>query len=120
MQPILFLIEYFFIVHELDTWSRDLNFDFTLKDCLFGGVKLVKNAHPNIYTCSGYGIGFHVPSEFSLPDDSVGKNFVIFWVDMSSSVQIDNKKKNILYVILCYQQKLNIQIISQDQIENFV
>ena len=29
----------FFIVYELDTWSPDLNSDFTLKDCLFGGVK---------------------------------------------------------------------------------
>ena len=29
----------FFIVYELDTWSRDLNSDFTLNDCWFGGVK---------------------------------------------------------------------------------
>ena len=28
----------FFIVYELDTWSGDLNTDFILKDCLFGGV----------------------------------------------------------------------------------
>lgn len=32
------------IVYELDTWSRDLNTDFTLTDCLFGTVKLTKNA----------------------------------------------------------------------------
>ena len=25
-----------YIVHELDTWSRDLNTGFTLGDCLFG------------------------------------------------------------------------------------
>ena len=30
--------------YELDTWSQDLNFDFTLKDCLFEGIKLAKNA----------------------------------------------------------------------------
>ena len=29
-----------FIDYELDTWSQDLNSDFTLKDCLFGGVNL--------------------------------------------------------------------------------
>ena len=40
-------IIYFFIVFELDTWSRDLNSDFTLKDCLFGGVKLAKYADPD-------------------------------------------------------------------------
>ena len=34
----------FFIVYEWDEWSRDLNFDFTLKNSLFGGVKLAKNA----------------------------------------------------------------------------
>ena len=36
-----------FIVYELDTWSLNLNTDFTLKDCLFGSVKLTKNADPN-------------------------------------------------------------------------
>ena len=35
-------------------------------------------------------------SEFSLPDDSVGKNVIIFGVDMSSSVHTDNKKKDTL------------------------
>ena len=37
----------FFIVYELDTWSRYLSSDFTLKDCLFGGVKLAKNSDPD-------------------------------------------------------------------------
>ena len=36
-----------FIVYELHIWSRDLNFDFTPKDCLFGGVKLAKKADPD-------------------------------------------------------------------------
>ena len=31
----------------------------------------------------------------SLPDGSMGKNVIIFGVDMSSSVHIDNKEKNI-------------------------
>ena len=38
-----------FIVFNLDRWSRDLNTDFTLKDCLFGAVKLTKNADPDKY-----------------------------------------------------------------------
>ena len=33
--------------------------------------------------------------EFSLPDSCIGKN-VIFGIDMSSSVHIDNKVKDIL------------------------
>ena len=36
----------FFIAYELDAWSRNLNSDFTLKKCLFEGVKLAKNADP--------------------------------------------------------------------------
>ena len=59
----------------------------------------------------------------------IGKN-VIFEVDMNSSGHIDNKEKDILILgkgpinglddTMCYQQKLNIQLIFQDQIENFV
>ena len=85
-----------FIAYELDTWSRDLNTDFTLKDCLFGVVKLTKNADRDKYVYAGYGIGFDLRWEFSLPGGSIGKNVVIFGVDMSSSVHIDNKEKDIL------------------------
>ena len=38
-----------FIVHELDRWSQDLNTDFTLKDYVFGALKLTKNADPDKY-----------------------------------------------------------------------
>ena len=78
----------FFIAYELDTWSRDLNSNFTLKHCLFGGVKLGENADPNKCVYSGYGNGFDVCSIFSL-----FSHFFIFGVYMSSSVHIDNKSK---------------------------
>ena len=42
-----------FIVYELNRWSGDLNTDFTLKDCLFGSVKLTKNADPDKCKYSG-------------------------------------------------------------------
>ena len=43
-----------------DTWSRDLNTDFTLRNCLFGTMKL--NANPDKF---GYGsIGFDARSKF--------------------------------------------------------
>ena len=48
----------FFIVYELDTWSRDLISYFTLKECLLGGAKLSKNADPDKYVHTGFGIGF--------------------------------------------------------------
>ena len=47
-----------YIVYELNIWSQDLNAEFTLKNCLFGAVKLTKNANPNKHSYSGYGIGF--------------------------------------------------------------
>ena len=72
------------------------NSNFTLKDCLFGGVKLAKNADPDKCIYSGYNIVFYLRSEFSLPDGRVGKNVIIFQVHMSSSVHIDNKGKDIL------------------------
>ena len=67
-----------------------------MKDCLFGGVKLAKNADPDKYVYSGYGIGFDSRSVFSIPHGSMGKNVTIFEIDMSSSVHVNNKKKDIL------------------------
>ena len=84
-----------FIVYELDIWSRDSNTDFTLKDCLFGAVNVTKNVDPDKYVYTGYRIGFDSRSALSLPDGSIGKNVIIFGVDISSSVHIDNKKKYI-------------------------
>ena len=117
----------FLIVYELDTQSQDLDSDFTLKDSLFGGFKLAKNADPNKYIYTGYGIGFNSHSEFSLHDGSMGKKVITSGVDMSSSVHIDNKKKDILILGFHPTQGFHdttltaeAQLIFQDQIENFV
>ena len=84
-----------FIVYELDRWSQDLNAKFTLKDCLFGAVKLTKNADSNKYSYSGCGIGFDSRSLFSIPNFDWGKNAIIVGVD-SSSVHANNENKDIL------------------------
>ena len=60
-----------FIVYELDTWSQDLNTEFALLGCLFGTVKLTKNADKDKYKYSGYGVEFDSCSEFSLLDSSL-------------------------------------------------
>ena len=88
-----------FIAYELDAWSQDVNAEFTLKGCLSGSVKITKNADPDKYSYSGYGIGFDSRSLFSIPNFDWGKNVVIFGVDMSSSVHIDNKNKDILILV---------------------
>ena len=82
-----------FFINELDTWPRDLNSDFILRDCLFGGVTLTESADPDIYIYTCYSFRFDLRSTFSLPGSSMGKNDSIFGADMSSSVHIDNKKK---------------------------
>ena len=96
-----------FIVYELDTWSQYLNADFTLKDCLFGAVKITKNAGPDKYVYTAYGTGFDSRSEFPLPDGSMGKNGTIFGADISSSVHIGNKGKDILILVFGPAQGLD-------------
>ena len=70
-------------------------FRFYFKGLLIS-VKLAKNADPDKYVYCGYSIGFILRSLFSLPNFDSGKNIVIFRVDMSSPVHIDNKKKDVL------------------------
>ena len=83
----------FSIIYDIDTWSRDLNSKFNLRNCLFGGVKLATNADPDKYIYSGYGMRFNSRSEFSFPDGSMGKNVLTFGVDMNSSSILIIKEK---------------------------
>ena len=63
---------------------------------MLGGIKLSKNADADKYVYSGYGIEFDSRSLFSLTNFALGKNVIIFGVDLSTSVPIDNKKKRYL------------------------
>ena len=60
-----------------------------LGNCLFGAVKLTKHEY------SGYGIGFDRKRSYS-NGNKVGRNVIIFGVDMRSSSHIDNKEKGTL------------------------
>ena len=84
-----------YIVYDLES-NLNYNPDFTLENCLFGGVKITKNTDVDKYKYSGYGIGFDGKGVFTHPTGSFGNNAIIFGVDMSSSVHIDNKGKDIL------------------------
>ena len=84
-----------YIVYELRPSSSHIS-DPTLKNCLFGTVTLTKSADIDKYKYSGYGIGFDRRERFSFPGGEFGQNVVIFGADMSSSIHIDNKGKNIL------------------------
>ena len=83
-----------YIVYDLE--SNLNNFDPTLKNCLFGTVKLTKNNDIDKYNYGAYGIGFDSGATFLFSDDSFGENVIILGADMSISVHANNKINNIL------------------------
>ena len=84
-----------YIVYDLQS-NLNHNPDFTLENCLFGAVRVTKNTDVDKYKDSGYGIGFDGKRVFTHPAGSFGDIAIIFGVDMSSTVHIDNKGKDIL------------------------
>ena len=118
-----------YIVYEI---SKSINIsDYPiLENCLFGPVSLSKNADIDRHGYSGYGIGFDRHGSFSFPGTGLGRNVIIFGVDMSSSTKIDNRKKDILilgkgptqglvYAVLKVMKKC-IQLILQSTIKSSV
>ena len=87
-----------YISYILNQWPRHLNTDFTLGSWLFGSVRLTKNADLDRHKYSNYGHGFNSGSEFLFTDGNIGKNIFRFGADLSSSVHIDNKNKDILII----------------------
>ena len=71
----------------------------TLENCLIGAVTLTKNADIDRYGYSGYEIGFDRHGSFPFPGTGLGRNVIIFGVDMSSPTKIDNRKKDILILV---------------------
>ena len=63
---------------------------------MFGAFTLTKNSDIDKYGYFGYDIAFARRSCFSFPGGGFGENIIVFGVDMSSSVHISNKKKDIL------------------------
>ena len=104
-----------YIVYELGA-SGSFNNDPTLKNSLFGVVKLTKNADIDKYQYSGYGIGFDRKGSFSFPGGGFGQNAIIFGVDMSSSVHVDNKKKDILILGKSPTQELGGNLLTAEKL----
>ena len=84
-----------YIAYEL-TASSSHSDDLTLKHSLFGAIRLTKKADIDNYQYSRCGIGFDRKGSFSFPGGGFGQNVIVFGVDKSSSVHVDNKKKDIL------------------------
>ena len=81
---------------------------------MFGNFKVTKNADQDKYKYSGCGIGFDSSLEFSVLHGSMSKNVIIFGVDMSSSVHIDNKRKNNRILFIGPTQGLDDTMLTAD------
>ena len=84
-----------YIAYELTGSSSNGN-DPTVINSLFGAVRLTRNADIDKYGYSGYETGFNRRGSFSFPGGGFGSTVIIFEVNMSSSIYVDNKRKNIL------------------------
>ena len=80
-----------------------------------GAVRLTKNTDFDKYKYSGYGIGFDRKGSYSIADE-IGRNVIIFGVDMSSSLHIDNKRKDILILGKGLTQRLSEHSLTAEKL----
>ena len=85
-----------YIVYEINKKDNTVISNSTLENCLFGAVILTKNADIDKFGYSGYDIGFDRKGSFLFSSGGYGQNVIIFGVDISYSIHIDNKRKDIL------------------------
>ena len=118
------------IVFELKSWPFFTGKGFALRDYLFGSVKLAKNANPDKYSCSGYGIFFDVRETFSLSrGNAFIKNVIILMLTWVHLYMLIIEKKIFWYLvkaqrkrkmILHWMQQLNILSVLPNKERNFV
>ena len=80
--------------------------NIALENCLFGAIKLTKNAYVDKYKYSGHGIRFDTRGSFSHPSGGDGRNVIIFGADLSSSVHANNKVNNVLVLGKAFIQRI--------------
>ena len=85
------------IVYEFNTKPHNPVNCFSLKDCLFGTVKLTKNADKSKFTYNGRGIAFDGKGSWSF-SNGFARNVTTFVVDNTSSSHTDIQKSNFLIV----------------------
>ena len=88
-------VVYLFLVYEMTDFHSISSYP-TLPNAPFEAAKLTKNVDVDKYKYFGFWIGFDGHGSNLHQSEGDGKNVIIFAVDMSSSTNIDNKKKDIL------------------------
>ena len=91
-----------YCVYEIQPISSRKETTFTIQNSLFGASQITKNADTSKYDYKGYGICFDEGGTFShkITEDgrahtTMGRNAIIFGVDMSSSIHATNRANNI-------------------------
>ena len=83
-----------YIVYDLK--SNLNNFDPTLKNCLFGGIKLAKNTALINMNTQAMKLNLIQKGNFLHSSGTTGVNMILFGANMSSSVHANNKTKDVL------------------------
>ena len=83
-----------YCVYELQSVTASRDDTFTIQNALFGAMQITKNADTCKYAYKGYGICFDEGGTFSKGNINNGQNVLIFGVDESSLVHVNNKANN--------------------------
>ena len=83
------------IVYELNTWPPNPTNSYTLKNCLFDTVKLLRNVIKSKFTYNGWEKAFDEEDSQSC-DDDFARNVIIFSVGNTSSSHAHNQKNKFL------------------------
>ena len=91
-----------YCVYKLDPIASSRDTTFTIQNSSFGAMEITKNADTSKYDYKGYGICFDEGDTFShkITEDghvhvTMGRNSIIFGVDMSSSIHATNRANHI-------------------------
>ena len=95
----------YYIVYRLS--PRTNSSSIVLENCLFGKIRMTKHAETDKYRYQCHGIGFNLTGNFTQPDGGIGKNVIIFGVDMTNSKHANNKTKDILVLGRGFIQKID-------------
>ena len=87
-------IAYYYIVYRLS--PRTNSSSIVLENCLFGKIKMTKNADTDKYKYQSHRKEFDLTGTFTHPDGEIGKNVIIFEADMTNSKHVNNKTKDVL------------------------
>ena len=110
-----------YCVYQIEPISSSRNDTFTEQNALFGAMQITKNPDTSKYKYKGYGICFDEGGTLSKGNINNGRNVLIFGVDESSLVHVNNKANNIYVMGDLFVQGINDTTLYAEKIysQNF-